>query len=183
MKARKTTYALLVFAMLSIMLLSITPQHTQGTIKRENSTFIISSWDYPDDHGQGIDRIDIYSNETGSWVDTGFDFDYDGSNLVEFNATDNIAIRLSVWSFFNSSWFGDMDNITGRNYQRHNITVVNNNGTEVFSQQNFTYTTVNTFLYAPLFHYAYYVDLDFILEMGEIYLIDLRYELYYAGGL
>ena len=145
-------------------------------IPQAKAQFVLSSWDHNDEHGQGIDRIDLYENTTDSWVNIENPVYYYDSGLVDWNAS--VFIKLSVWAYFNSSFMGIDDDVEGRNYQRHNVSVIQSNGTIVFSQNNFTYVTVETFLTPPLWHYCYEVILDFIPEYGQIYTVSVTYEIY-----
>lgn len=145
-------------------------------IPQAKAQFVLSSWDYPDEYGQGIQYISVYENSTGAWVlvDTIY---YDDTLTFEWNAS--IGIYISVAAWFNSTLVGASDNVTGRNYLRHNVTVTDLSDNVVFAQANFTYSTVNTFLNPPLWRYSYYVILDFLPEYAQVYTVTVTYEVFW----
>ena len=171
MNTKKSLGAYLIIGLIVIGLIAYTTPQTKA-----NPQFVLASWAYPDENGQGIDRIDLYENSTGTWADTGLDADWDGSEIIDWNAS--LFIKLSVWTYFNSSFMGIADDVVGRNYQKHNVTVTRL-GETIFSQQNFTYVVVETFLTPPVWHYCYEVILNFLPIAGQIYTVTVTYEVYY----
>lgn len=137
--------------------------------------FVIASWSYPDEYGQGISSIYVYENSTGAWLQASKE-DYDESGVLEWDA--DIAIKLSVWAWFNSTLTGASDSDEGKLYQRHNVSVISM-GSTVFSQQNFTYYDATTGLYPDLWWYIYEVVLDFLPEWGQTYVATITYEIFY----
>ena len=135
--------------------------------------FIIASWDYPDEYGQGIQQIRVNENSTGSWVlvDTR---DYTESHVYDWEVGG--SIQLYVWMYLNSTLTGASDLTNGRNYQRCNVTVTSFEET-IFSQQNFTFQDEND--YAEMYLYEYDVILNFIPEYGQIYTVTVIYEVFY----
>jgi hypothetical protein len=156
--------------------LVVTNHPTTDTQIERPAKFVLSSWSYPDEYGQGIDRIYFDENSTGDWVNVGSPAYPDGrNNIIDWNAS--VFIRLNVWCWLNSTLVGIDNTNEGKLYIRHNVTVVQNNGTIVFSQQNFTYS--NAYPDAdPMFYYSYNEVLNFVPVAGEIYTVTVTYEVY-----
>jgi hypothetical protein len=157
--------------------------------KHGTSQFILASWDYPDEYGQGIYGFRFYENATGSWELT--PWYYSGGELdglpfyflhsydpYTLNWSAGVAMKLHVFCLINSTLTGAVDLADGQNYQRHNVTVTSNQGTILFSQQNITYYDA----FEPIdemFEYEYEVVLNFLPEMGNIYTITMTYEVFW----
>ena len=145
-----------------------------------NPRFVIASWDYPDEYGQGIEKLSVFSNETGSWLPANWAGDsardYDESSVFEWNAS--IFIRLNCWTWFNSTLTGAIDWEDGKNYQRHAVNVTSL-GTTVFSQQNFTYASAFPAINPPMWYYEYEVILNFLPLVGQIYTVTVTYDVFY----
>ena len=137
--------------------------------------FIIASWDYPDEYGQGISELSISENSTGDWLSvTTIDYD-DATVTLDWNVS--VFIRITCFSDLNNTIVGALDLADGQNFIRHNVTVTNL-GETVFSQQNFTYTS--GFDYDdPIWNYSYYVILNFSPDYGQIYTVTVSYEVFY----
>jgi len=136
--------------------------------------FVLASWDFPDKYGQGMDTITIYGNSTGSWVAVG-NYEYDEPSTLDWN--ESVAIKLKVWSWFNSTLTGAVDTNDGKNYLRHSV-IVTALGVTIFSQQNFTYSNVYPEA-DPMWYYVYEVVLNFLPEVGQVYTITVTYEVFY----
>ena len=143
---------------------------------KANSQFIISSWDHPDEYGQGITLFHFYENSTGSWVEVYDPTGYrpDDTSIIDWNAS--VAIKLRCHSSLNSTFLGLSDDSEGMNYIRHSVTVSNLTGV-VFSQQNFTYHGRGHV--GSMYFYQYEVVLNFLPEYGEIYTVTVTYEVFY----
>jgi hypothetical protein len=149
------------------------PQETE--IK--NPKFIISSWSFPDEYGQGIGGIHVYENSTGAWLD--HDPSYLSPNeglAVEIFL--NGSLKLQIFSYINKTLVGFSTTNEGKNHIRHNITIMDTNDTVVFSQQNFTYFTIYTG-YDPIYLYSYTVILNFVPTSGQIYIATITYEIFW----
>ena len=157
----------IVFVLLFSLLLITTPQNV-------SSQFVIASWDFPDEYGQGIDTITVYENSTGSWVSVG-NYEYDEASTLDWN--ESIGIKLKVWTWFNSTLTGAGSTAEGKLLQQHRVNV-SSLGESVFSQQNFTYSNVYTEA-APMWYYVYEVVLNFLPVAGEIYLVVVTYEIFW----
>jgi hypothetical protein len=141
----------------------------------EQPRFIISSWSYPDNYGNGIIFLGIQENSTGSWVQVGGAHMYYDDEI--YNWTAGVFMKIHCGTAFNNTLVG-ADNIEdGKNYHRHNVTVINDLGVTVFSQSNFTdYWDSDTS--DPIFMYEYAVILDFIPIAG-FYDVTVTYELWW----
>lgn len=168
---RYSCKTIIIIAVLSVLLVA--------SISPTRAGFVLASWEYPDEYGQGIYDFDVYENSTGSWVNVGGPTEYDESNIFEWEI--GVAIKLKAWSYFNSTLTGAATTNEGKNYQRHNVTVTSLNGTTVFSQQNFTYSNVYT-EEAPMWVYVYEVVLDFLPDYGEYYTVTVIYEIFWGDA-
>lgn len=165
---RKQACAIIaIFTILSITLASIPPAKAQ---------FVIAYWDYPDEFGQGLHGVSIYENSTGSWVYVTSTWHDSESQLFEWNVS--VGIKLKTYSYLNSTLVGAGSIEEGKNYLRHNVTVVNRLGYEVFSQNNFTYTGDDD-IYDPIWIYFHEVVLDFLPEFGNLYTVTIFYEVWW----
>ena len=172
-KRKIITVALLGLFICSLLIL-VPVQPVQQEIQKGTSTFVISSWSYPDEYGQGISGIFITENSTGDWLTFGT-IDYDDVTEIEWNAS--LFIRLTCFAHFNNTLVGAVDVADGKNYHRHNVTVTSS-GVTVFSQQNFTY--ISGIDYSdPIWDYSYFVILNFLPEQGQIYVVTVTYEVFY----
>ena len=165
----------IVFVLLFSLLLITTPQNV-------SSQFVIASWDYPDEYGQGIESLEVFSNQTGSWLPANWAGDaereYFESSDFDWNAS--IFIKLSCWTWFNSTLTGATDWEDGENYHRHRVDVTTINGTVVFSQQNFTFASAFPAIDPPMWYYEYEVILNFLPIAGEIYTVIVTYEIFWC---
>ena len=184
MNNRIKILAIVVLMCLSLGLLFLPQGIEQRYVGKEPARFIISSWDYPDDYGQGIEHIGVFSNQTGAWLPANWAGDsnryYYESSEFDWNAS--IFIKLECWTWQNLSVTGAADWEEGKNYHRHNVTVIDNNGTVVFSQQNFTYDGSFPAIDPPRVYYYYEVILNFLPDYGQIYTATITYEVFYLGG-
>jgi len=172
----KTTrvYLLIVILLASMFVLALAPNRQET--KTESAKFVLASWSFPDEYGQGIYDFDVYENSTGSWVNVGGPTEYDESGIFDWEI--GVAIQLRTWSYFNSTLTGAADTNEGKLLQRHNVTVTKIGGATVFSQQNFTYSNVYTDE-DPMWVYTYLVILDFLPVAGEIYTVTVIYEIWW----
>ena len=158
-------------------------------VEAQKVQFIISSWDYPDEYGQGIYGFFITDNHTGvflggaqPWGSAIYDNTHDG--YFEMNYTENTAIELDVRVVLNLTLVGltyPDDNATGINYFRLNITFSgfeNYNYTE-WSQQNFTYDYLSGDLGGGLWYYSEEVIINHLIVVGAIYTATITYEVFY----
>ena len=161
--------------------------HSLALAQQEpTATFILSSWSYPDEYGQGIEYFTLQRNDTGSWLAwsgnntyTGFYayYDYDEESSIEWGLF-NSSIRVRVHSYLNSTLVGASSTAEGRAYQRHNVTVYDSQNTIVFSKQNITYSAAS--VVGDLYYYLYVVDLNFAFVSGGSYRIEVKLEVYYV---
>lgn len=144
--------------------------------EEQPAKFVISSWSYPDDYDQGIALLIVYENESGSWVSEGTFYYYTANNIIEHNASVGIKIWCATW--LNNTLVGATNITDAMNYHRHNITVTDAFGTEIFTQNNFT-MAYNDSSNDPMFLYGYEVIFDFLPQPAQQYYVSITYEVYY----
>ena len=140
-----------------------------------NPQFIIASWDYPDEYGQGIDLFGFYENSTGAWLPYGDAYEPDQSYIIDWNGS--VFIKFRCYAFLNSTLTGAIDEADGKNFQQHRVNV-SSLGESVFSQQNFTYYNINT-AFDPMWYYGYEVVLNFLPLQGTLYTVTVTYEIFW----
>lgn len=125
--------------------------------------------------GYGFSKIDAYVDE--DFTHTFYDFEGSYVPILEIEPTvSNVTLLIQCWlngTTFNASTLSEASSIL-----RHNVNVTNINGTIVFSQSNFTYSWGIEYA-TDLFLFEYWVELDYSLEMNEVYSILLQMEIYY----
>lgn len=189
---REISAGFLIFMILVVSVL-VASNHSPKPVVEEfeqQANFVIASWDYPDQHGQGIYMIRFYENSTGSWVAApwyyvggaldGLPFyslhEYDPYTL---NWSAGVAMKIRVYTTLNESLVGVATTAEGQQYLQHDV-VVSNPYETVFSQQNFTYYDATDG--GDLYVYEYEVVLNFIPQQFTTYTIDLTHEIYFEGA-
>lgn len=170
MSNRKAFAAISVIAIIGIFIIA-NPQPVRS------AQFVLAAWDYPDEYGQGLRAIAIYENSTGSWDVAGSVVYYDTGDALIFEWNNSVGIKLKAWTYFNSTLTGATDGDDGKKYHRHHVSVVNASDYLVFSQQNFTYDTVDTG--DPIYEYYYDVVLEFLPDFGQFYTVTVTYEIFW----
>ena len=166
-------FLLMLYIVPSNLMLS---SYSSGIVAQPNNPqFVLSSWEYPDEYGQGIYQIGIYGNSTGSWVLFDTIVYNEASEASELDI--GVGIRLLCWTWFNSTLTGSSSTAEGQNYIRHNVVVKDNIGATVFSQNNFTYNTVVTTAH-PMWFYGYEVILNFLPEQEQYYTATVTYDVF-----
>lgn len=173
-----------VIALLSIGLLvaSIPPMIQEVSIKQSTAQFVLAvdSWSYPDEYGQGLQRVDIVFANGTTYDVCGWFYPYE--TFTNFESDEwffNTSMIVSVGTWLNSTLVGVATLEDGLNYIRHSITV-SILGETVFSQQNFTYDT-GLDAAAPMYYYAHNITLNCFNTYGAIYEITVDYEVYYES--
>lgn len=162
---------------LSVLVASNYPSKSIVKELEQPAKFVLASWDFPDEYGQGIPYFEFFENSTGSWVSLEYYYEYFNSYIVEWNAS--VFIKLRCTTIFNNTLIGAIDTDDGKLYQQHSVIVTTPSESEpVFSQQNFTYYSANTVL-EPMWYYEYEVVLNFLPVGGEIYTVTVTYEIYW----
>ena len=170
MKNNKKIIALISMVFVCTMLfVSISPAKAQ---------FVLASWDFPDEYGQGIYGFFLQENSTGAW------WTVPGAIILstydtEFEFEAGFALGLDVRILLNYTLLGlthPDDKTLGLNYVRLNVTVTNAYET-VFSQQNFTYDGLSGLYETGIWWYSQEVFFDFILTSG-IYTATVTYEIF-----
>ncbi len=146
-----------------------------AVIQPAKAQFVFAEWDFPDEYGQGIDLFTIYGNSTGSWVQVGGNWHYYEPSSLDWYT--NASIKLVCFAHLNTTHVGAISEPDGKNYIQHNVTVFSA-GVLIFSQQNFTYVTVQD-IGAPMLRYVYSVILNFVPVSGMIYTVTVTYEVFY----
>ena len=158
----------------------------------DNPKFVLAEWDYPDEYGQGIYAFSFWENSTGSWVaapwythyypdyheEEGEFYFLQSDQDYRLNWSEGVAMKIRVFTTFNNTVIGAIDEADGQNYQRHsiNVTASGLGITKVFSQQNFTYFDVSVGW--PFVQYEYEVILEFLPLAMTIYTITIDYEVF-----
>lgn len=126
-------------------------------------------------NGYGFSTIDAYIDE--EFTHTFYDVVSGYNSTLEIDSTvTNITLVIQCW--LNGTLF-DIDTVSdGVNKLRHNVTVTNSNSTVMFAQSNFTYCWGIDYM-EGLFLYQYRVQLDFTVEMGQIYMAIISMEVFY----
>jgi len=154
---------------LGLLVTSIPPAKAQ---------FVLASWSFPDEYGQGIETLTVYENSTGSWLAVGGfspNVDHSDAGVFEWNGSVGIKVRVDCW--LNSTLVGVASTDAGKNYLRHNVTVTDFEGTTVFSQQNFTYYAAGAL--GDMYEYYYDVVLNFVVGYDQVYTATITYEVFY----
>jgi len=168
-------YKLKIYSSIAIMLTALILV-TSIPVQPVSAQFVISSWTYPDDYGQGIEGIEIYENSTGSWdyVDNVFP---DDTGYIEWTA--GLFIMLYVYVYMNSTLTGATTTADGLNYIRLNVTVTNLYDTVVYEEDDLDnfYKTAG---YDPiLWFYGFDTVLNFEPVQGMTYTVTVTYEVYW----
>jgi len=163
----KTGVVVLVLVMLIVIQPTVEP-----IVVEQDSKFVLSSYAV-DAYGQGFDGIDAEENSTGSWQD----IQLGGGIPSDFNVSYGNFVRFRVDTILNSTLVGASSLLDGKRYFRHNITVLVENGTSVFSQQNFTY--YGSSAVGVMYYYIYHIILNFNVQPANIYRAIIMYEVYY----
>ena len=184
MNKRRIAVCVGIIMMLTLSVLVVSNHPSESTVKEleQPAQFVLASWDYPDEYGQGIYAFRFYENSTGSWVlapyynDLGTFYFLHSYDPYTLNWSEGVAMKLRVYSNFNNTVVGAIDEADGQNYLRHNV-IVTSAGTSVFSQQNFTYFDVTPV--GEYWEYQYEVILEFLSVAGAIYTVVVTYEIFY----
>ena len=144
---------------------------------KANPKFVIAI-DYPSPNGNGISDISAYVDSvyTAKMYMNPDEFPtWDVNTSLEVEVGVNITLAVFCW--INGTDTGISSLAEGLNIMRHNVTVICNNGTTIFSQQNFTYIT-GADAGAPMYFYRHDVILDFVPSYGGIYITIVTFEIY-----
>lgn len=140
---------------------------------------VLNSWAYQGgDYDQGFDTLEVYTNETGSWVllET---IQYDDANPV-LEVSGGAFIRVYAYVWLNSTLVSAGSSAQGKLYQITNSTLsYYANSSIAYSSGNFTYVTVDTGIDPPLWLYTYSHVYNYALAYGETYIVNLSYYTYW----
>jgi len=116
-----------------VFLGTIAPQPT-------TATFVLASWDYPDEYGQGIETIYYQIRwENDTVKEWGYTYPANVSQTFEVPSNGTVYLRLTSW--VNGSLMGITNQADAQYYIRQDVNVTNL-GVNVLTQQNFTYDGV-----------------------------------------
>ena len=172
--------ACVVLALLCLVLVS-TIQQQPGTPELEKGTshFVLSSWAFPDEYGQGIYSItpDENSSVYYAHIESAPGFLYSTSENNSFVVDAGCSIRLDVRVLVNYTFLGvsDPDLL---NYIRLNVTVLSL-GDTIFSIQNMTYDELGGDLGDGIWWYSFKDVLNFLTVEGQTYIATVTYEVWY----
>lgn len=155
----------------AVVVCAVTQQFQNTTVDHTTPKFILASWDYPDEYGQGVYALRVYENSTGSWVSASGWIDYYETVVLEWEG--EVAIKIKCLSTINATLTGASSSYAGRLYIRHNVTVTNSLDAVVFSKQNFT------FLQDVDYEYEHEVILNFLPLFAEHYTVSIICEIFY----
>ena len=172
MYKRKILASIGIILMVSILLVA-TPQ------KARSARFVLASWSYPDEYGQGVEKVSVEINTTGSWLPAQPDSTKYYYESGVWNWTQGSSIKLTIWTWFNSTLVGLTDWEDGVDYQRHTITVTNDFNEVVFSQENITFDGCFPAIDPPMWYYYYSVIIDILPIGGVTYRPVVSYEIFY----
>jgi len=142
--------------------------------------FVLSSWDFPDEYGQGIYSIYPDENSSGYWVhiESSPGFIYSDSENNSFTIDAGLSIRFDVRVMVNYTFLG-VSAADALNLIRLNLTVtVLNNIT--FSIQNMTYDYLGGDYGDGVWWYSFVDILNFLTDYGTIYTVTVTYEIFYS---
>jgi len=175
---RSKILALAVLICLPLGLLSL-PQGITEEISKQPAKFVISSWVDDDGYGQGISAIYMHENSTGAWepfTSPAYILSTD-SNTITINYTTNTALRVGPTFTLNHSLHSLANIDEGLNIIRSNVTVYNSTGL-CFEETNITMVSGGDQTATTYWYYAYSA-FDFLITMGEIYVVTITYEVYW----
>lgn len=170
---RKTVSSISIIALVTVLFIATLPPS-------QSAQFFLASWEFPDEHGQGILGIWIYENSTGSWVSVEF-YSYDRTDTALWEWNSSVAIKLEAFTYVNKTFLGWADGDEGKLYQRHNVTVTNSTDDIIFSQNNFTFYSYdyNSPADPNIWTYRYTCILNFLPVFGGVYTAVVTYEIWW----
>jgi hypothetical protein len=154
------------------------PMAFLGALRPTTAKFVIASWDYPDEYGQGVDNIEIWQYIDSSWVKhpmTTFGYGPNGNDTFEIEAGGDLLFEVDSW--LNGTFTGISSLAEGRDYLRYRVVVTTPNNDSVITQEVFTYMTGSDAL-APMYYYKHNITLSFSPAHGVIYTAVVYYEVF-----
>lgn len=143
---------------------------------RAHSTFVLSSWDFPDSYGQGLTTVYLQTNTSGTWSSVeGFGYLEPDPSPIDWNVSD--PVRVLTWVSMNYTLTGASSLENGKNYIRQTLNVTDSSDTLLFTEVNGTY--VQGLENEGLYWYQYGFVWDFLPVSGEVYTVNIYYEVYY----
>ena len=155
--------------------LLVTATPTTSRPQPTTARFVLSSWDYPDEYGQGIEYVKVYQNGTGSYVELS-ESPINPTDDAELEVDSDGFLQIRVLTWLNKTYCGIANIGAAYAIFRHSINVTLQ-GENVFSQQNFTKISASG-AGDPLFWFYYQVIIDFLPISGRTYVATIEYDLY-----
>lgn len=152
-----------------------------------SARFVIASWDYPDEYGQGIEEIYYqirWSNDTVR--EYGYTYPTNVSHSFEVPENGTVYLRFTAW--VNGTLVGISDPQETQNFIRYDINVTRL-GVNVLTQQNFSYDgasgaaapmyKIYYLIYLSGFHASATKLMDEAFIAGQIYMAVVNCEIIY----
>ncbi len=144
--------------------------------------FVIAGWGFPaDDYGQGISRVVVFENSTGSYAEVPESpLLNNGPSEVTLNATVNTALYIRPYCQINHTLYGLTVIADAYLFMRISINI-SVAGVSLFSQQNMTvesYFTPPAPYNVTCWVVSFFVYVPLILIAGTTYLVVFNYEVY-----
>jgi len=181
MNTRKTLGSIVIGLIVIGLIASTIPQtNSPADNPPAKAQFVLTSWNYPDEYGQGIYNIRPQENSSGAWLNFVVPPWVYSDNASVFDINNSISIKLLVAITVNYTLLDliDPDDFTlGRNFVRLNVTVTNSSST-VFSQNNLTYVE-GAKIETGIWYYSYEVVLNFVTAYAQIYRATVTCEVFY----
>jgi len=129
-------------------------------------------------YDQGIYRIYVAFNDTGSWVEMPGADPLEYNDDVVLNMNVSVSCRITVRHTLNKTLLGFGGAADARLLYRLKVTVTNQTGTTIFTQQNGTNTDFDA-----LAGLIYYNDCQFVLnflsDYAQVYNVTLDYDTFW----
>lgn len=173
MKNRNKIYVLGIALLLSTLVFIV-------PIQPAKAQFVLAYYS-PDNYGNAIAYISAYYD--GEWNGSVYKEPYQFPSDTTTNPMETFTgtnITLAVFCWLNSTHAGVSSVAEGKTVIRHNVSVLVSNGTEIFSQQNFTYV-IGVDGGGPdedFYFYRYDVILDIVPVSGQVYTVTIIYEVF-----
>ena len=149
------------------------------TMPVKSARFVLASWSYPDEYGQGIEAIRAYQYLDGGWVAIDGGFDVGNTESTTFNISESGPLNLTLKCWLNNTLVRADDLTDGLNYIRLSVIVSTPSNSSIFSQYNFSLQS-STDALDPMFYYQFWVTLDFAPVESTTYRAVVTCEIYYS---
>ena len=177
---RNTILAIAVIVMIPVAVIL-------APIPQAKAQFVMASWDYPDEYGQGVYGFFVLDNSSGSFMPwSGPIILPDNASIFEAEAGISLGLEMRITVNYTFLGLEDPDPYNhsaelhpALNYVRLNVTVTAL-AEVVFSQDNFTYNLEAGDMGDGVWYYGQEVFFDFLTVSGTVYIVTVTYEVYYV---